>query len=51
MDLWHALVVLLVVAVAGWLCATFVSTTLAAIVVLIGVVYVVATLVTGRRHV
>lgn len=51
MDLWHALVVLLVVGVAGWLCATFVSTTLAAIVVVIGVVYVVATVITGGRRV
>lgn len=49
MDLGHALIVLLVVAVAAWLLATYVSGALAAIVVLIGAVYVIATVVQGAR--
>lgn len=44
----HVLVTLLIIAAAGWLLAHFVSGFLAAVVVLIGVIYVVAQL-TGER--
>lgn len=44
----HLLVTLLVIAVAGWLLAHFVSGFLAAVVVLIGVVYVIAQ-IAGER--
>lgn len=45
----HPLISLLIIAVAGWLLATFVSVTLAAIVVAIGVIYVlVVALGAGR---
>lgn len=45
----HPLAVLLIVAVAAWLLATFVSGTLAAIVVIVGVVYVLLALLPGSR--
>lgn len=45
----NALIVLLVLAVAGWLLAHFVSGLLAALVVLVGVVYVLVVLLGGAR--
>lgn len=46
----HPLIALLIIAVAAWLLATFVSGTLAAIVVLIGVIYVVAVVIRSADH-
>jgi hypothetical protein len=47
----HLLLVLLVVAVVAWLLSTYVSGTLAALSVIIGVVYAVYVLVTGKSKV
>lgn len=45
----HPLIALLLIAVAAWLLAHFVSGFLAAVVVLIGVVYILAVAIGGSR--
>lgn len=47
----HLLLVLLVVAVAAWLLSAYVSGTLAALAVVIGVIYAIYVLVTGSTRV
>jgi hypothetical protein len=47
----HLLLVLLVVAVAAWLLSTYVSSGIAAVAVVAGVIYAIYVLVTGSTKV
>jgi hypothetical protein len=47
--LTHILIVLLILAACVWLLSTYVSGALAAIVAIVGVIYIVAITLDGRR--